>query len=350
MAVKVKWLDGDRVQVDPPKKPLKITGTRFAAIMGLNKWSTPFKTWCEITRTYKEPFEDTIYTIAGKKIEPKQAAYMRESYAMTNLITPEDVYGADHFKKTRGDFFPENQMLGGMWDYLLLNDNGTADTVLEMKTTKRSEDWAEDVPEYYAQQAALYAWLLGCDKVIMVCSFLADEDYADPDKYVPSAANTLTVSFRVSDRYPDMVDKVADAMNWWHEHVETGISPAYDEKADADILKVLRNNSLSPDEDIMEVLREAEGLKSELEAHKKAVSDKEKRLKVLSEKIREYASAKFRDGDDKVTLEGERVNWVLAKSTKTVVDTDAMVADGIFDRYSTTDVSYRLTTAKKEAK
>ena len=75
----ITWKEG-HIEVAPPKRPLKITGTRLAAIMGLNVWNSPFKAWCEITRTYKEPFTDTIYTIAGKTIEPKQAEYMKKSY------------------------------------------------------------------------------------------------------------------------------------------------------------------------------------------------------------------------------------------------------------------------------
>ena len=40
----IKWV-GNHIEVAPPKKPKKITGTRLAAIFGLNKWNTPFKTW-----------------------------------------------------------------------------------------------------------------------------------------------------------------------------------------------------------------------------------------------------------------------------------------------------------------
>lgn len=72
-----EWLESKQLKIIPPKRPKKVTGTRFAAIMGLNAWNTPFKTWCEITRTYEEPFEETIYTAAGKAIEPKQAEYMK---------------------------------------------------------------------------------------------------------------------------------------------------------------------------------------------------------------------------------------------------------------------------------
>ena len=229
----IKWLEGNRLQIAPPKRTKKITGTRFATILGLNPWSTAFEMWCAITKTFELPFEDTIYTIAGKTIEPKQAAYMKKSYGM-NLISPTDRYGADYFNKTWGDFFPENPHLGGMWDYLSTDEDGKVDAVLEMKTTKRIEDWKDDIPEYYALQAALYAWLLGVDQVYMVASFLEEKDYENPDGYVPSIKNTIVKDFKVSERYPDFADKVAQVEKWWAEHVDTGISPVFDEKKDAD--------------------------------------------------------------------------------------------------------------------
>lgn len=154
----IKWLEGNRIQIAPPKRTKKITGTRFATILGLNPWSTAFEMWCAITKTYEKPFEDTIYTVAGKTIEPKQARYMEQSYGM-DIVRPSDVWGEDYFNKTWGDFFPESKHLGGMWDYLMKGEDGkTIEAVLEMKTTKRAEDWQNDVPEYYALQAALYAY------------------------------------------------------------------------------------------------------------------------------------------------------------------------------------------------
>lgn len=241
----MKWLDSKQIQITPPKRTKKVTGTRFATILGLNPWSTPFEMWCAITKTYEKPFEDTIYTIAGKTIEPKQAEYMKKSYGM-DLITPTDRYGQDYFNKTWGDFFPENPHFGGMWDYLGVDENGTVDTVLEMKTTKRIEDWQNDAPEYYALQAALYAYLLGVDNVIMVASFLEEKDYEDPSKFVPNIKNTITVEFKVSERYPDFERMVAEVKSWWGEYVTGGISPVYDEKKDAEILAALRTHNLTP--------------------------------------------------------------------------------------------------------
>ena len=347
----MQWNENQTITITPPSRPKKITGTRFAAILGLNKWTTPFNAWCAITRTYEEPFEDTIYTIAGKTIEPKQAEFMRKSYFMTNLITPTDVYGPDYFQKTWGDFFKDTPIFGGMWDYLLVDKDGKPNTVLEMKTTKRSEDWLEDIPEYYALQAALYAYLLGVDKVIMVCSFLEDQDYDHPEDYACSAENTIVRPFKLSERYPGMKNTIQQVQQWWKEHVEGGVSPAYDEKADADILKVLRDNNLSPETDLAELVKEAEELKAYIDAVKSTITDSEKRFKTVSDLLKKASIERFRDGDKSVTISGKKFDWVTALSYRTGYDYDRMRQDGInVDAYKTQEPAYRFTPkARKEA-
>lgn len=342
----ITWLDGNRIQIEPPLKTKKITGTRFATILGLNPWSTPFEMWCAITKTYEKPFEDTIYTSAGKTIEPKQAEYMEKSYGM-DIIRPSDVWGEDYFNKTWGDFFAEKPRLGGMWDYLMIGEDNQIEAVLEMKTTKRLEDWQDDVPEYYALQAALYAYLLNVDDVIMVASFLEEKDYSEPESYKPNSTNTITVEFKVSERYPDFKDKVTEVENWWTNHVDTGVSPEYDEKKDAEILEVLRTNSLSPDTDVEALIKEAEALKSEIDTVTAGVSKQEKRLKKVNDLLKEHAQKQFRDGDKKVEIKGLKYCWTLAKtdSTKTVYNDEALKNDGVYDKYVSVQPTsgYRMT-------
>lgn len=337
----MNWIDS-HIEVTPPKKPLKITGTRFAAILGYNKWSTPFKCWCEITRTYKEPFVDTIYTAAGKVIEPKQAEYMKTSYAMYNLKTPEDIFGENYFKKTWGDFFSNVPIFGGMWDYRL-DDDGRPTAVLEMKTTKRSEDWADDIPEYYALQAALYAYLLNADDVIMVASFLDTKDYEHPEEFIPSASNTITVEFKVSERYPHFEQMIAEARQWWNDYVVTGISPDYDEKKDADILKALRTNEVT-DTNIDALIAEAEGLKAELETVYASVADKEKQLKAVTEQIKKTLVGAFRPNDIAVEHKGGQYIWSVSKTESTEIDKAAIEADGLLDKYSRKKETFRINT------
>lgn len=340
----MEWLEGNKIKVVPPKKPKKLTATRFATVLGLNPWSTPFEVWCEITKTYQKPFEETIYTAAGKTIEPKQANYMKKSYFMTNLVTPTDIFGEDYFNRTFGDFFKEEPIFGGMWDYLLYDDNGKPVTVLEMKTTKRAEDWQNDVPEYYALQASLYAYLLGIDDVIMVASFLSDKDYADPSQFVPSAKNTITVPFKVSERYPNFDKLVKKAEKWWKDHVETGVSPAFDEKKDAEILKELRTNTLNPESDIEALLAEGEELKAEIERLSAPIEPLEKRLKIVTNIIKQHALAQFRDGDKKVSLRGKHYEWNVSRTESTEIDKDGLKADGLLDKYTRAKVNYRITT------
>lgn len=357
MGKDIKWLEGNRIQITPPKKTKKITGTRFATILGLNPWSTAFEMWCAITKTYEVPFEDTIYTVAGKTIEPKQADYMKKSYGM-DLITPTDKYGEDYFNKTWGDFFPENPHLGGMWDYLGVDDEtGEVDTVLEMKTTKRIEDWQNDIPEYYALQAALYAYLLGVDNVIMVASFLEEKDYNDPKKYKPSIKNTITKEFKVSERYPDFADKVAAVEKWWADYVDKGISPEYDEKKDAEILKALRTTSVdTTSDDINSMIAEAEALKTEVDEFNKSIKDKTDRLDALNKAIKEFAIKQFKEGDKKVEVKGSAYTFSVSRSDpkpKTVYNDDAMKADGVYDKYVTTEQgepTYRLTVGAIKSK
>ena len=339
----MNWIDS-HVEVTPNKKPKKITATRFATILGLNPWSTAFEMWCEITKTYQKPFEDTIYTIAGKTIEPKQIEYMRSAYGMYNLKTPTDIYGADYFKKTWGDFFHDTPVLGGMWDSLLVDGNGKPEAVLEFKTTKRAEDWANDVPEYYALQAALYAYLLGVDDVIMVASFLEPSDYEHPEKFIPSASNTITVEFKVSERYPNFGWMVAQANAWWEEHVVTGISPDYDEKKDAEILKALRTNEITPDTNIDALIAEAEGLKAKLETVYASVADDEKRLKAVTDQIKKYLVGAFRPHDIAVERKGGRYIWSVSKTESSELDKAALEADGLLDKYSRKKETFRINT------
>lgn len=338
----MNWID-NHIEVTPPKRPKKITATRFATILGLNPWSTAFEMWCEITKTYAKPFEDTIYTIAGKTIEPKQIDYMRKAYGMYNLRTPTDVYGPDYFKKTFGDFFGDTPVVGGMWDSLLVDENGKPEAVIEFKTTKRAEDWADDVPEYYALQASLYAYLLGVDDVIMVASFLEPKDYERPEDFVPSASNTITVEFKVSERYPNFGWMVAQAQAWWQNHVVTGISPDYDEKKDAEILKALRTNDVT-DANIDALIAEAEGLKTKLEAVYASVAEDEKRLKAVTDQIKQSLTDAFTPHAIAVEHKGSKYVWSVSKTTSSKLDEDAMRADGVFHKYLKLKETFRMTT------
>lgn len=346
----IEFLDGNRIKVPVPKKPKKLTATRFATIMGLNAWSTPFSAFCEMTRTYEEPFEDSIYTIAGKVIEPKICDYLRERYFM-DIKSPTDVYGPDYFKKTWGDFFPDVQGLGGMWDFL------GGDFVVEVKTTKRVEDWRGvdgevEPPIYYKLQASLYAYLLGFDNVVMTCSFLQDKDYANPEAFVPTVDNTVVIEFKLSEAFPTFKESYIDpALKFWRDHVLTGISPEFDEKKDADILKELRKNvTEASDNDIAKLMAEADKLRVSVDKAEARIADKKKRIKEIEDQVKESMKSQFRDGDKKVEIASKKYTWTLSKSERNSLDSTKLKKElpDVFTKYSKKSEVYSLKTVAIE--
>lgn len=343
----MEFLKDNRIQVDPPKRPKKLTATRFASILGFNRWSTPFSAWCEMTRTYEEPFEDSIYTIAGKVIEPKICNYLRSRYFM-DIKSPTDVYGPDYFKKTWGDFFPDVEGLGGMWDFL------GDDFVVEVKTTKRVEDWrgsdgTVEPPIYYKLQACLYAYLLGFDNVVMTCSFLQDKDYEDPEAFVPTVDNTVVVEFSLSEEFPNFKEEFIDpAMRFWNDHVLTGISPEFDEKKDAEILKVLRKNVVETDKDLAKLMKEGDRLKAQIDKAEAKIADKKKRLKEIDDAVKKALIDQFRDGDKNVQATGVNYTWDVRRDVTKSFDRKKFDKDypEVYDSYLTEKPKYVLT--KKE--
>ena len=148
----------------------------------------------------------------------------------------------------------------------------------------------------------------------------------------------------MSERYPEFKKLVKKAEKWWKDYVETGISPAFDEKADAEILKELRTNTLNPESDIEALLREGEGLKAEIDRLSAPIEPLEKRLKVVTDIIKQHALAQFRDGDKKVSIRGEKYEWNVSRSETSEIDKDGLKADGLLAKYTRAKVSYRITT------
>ena len=353
----LKW-NGSTISVEPTKKPKKITGTHFPTIVGVNPFSTDFEVWCRCTRTYEIPFEGNKYTNAGQIIEPKVFDFLRKSMGFGDrVVTPEDVYGKDHFKKTWGDFYPTQPIFGGMWDALIYDDNGKPECVVEIKTVQvdgRSgsleQRWKDgEAPHYQALQASLYAYLLGIDKVLMVAVALEDKkgDYEHPEQVVPSYANENVYidEFKISERYPNFDMYIIKASAWWRDHVLTGISPEFDEKKDAEILKALRTNNVDV-QDLSLLFNRAETLKVEIEQVTSTITAKEKELKAILEEIKKLALPQFREGDTKVSMKGDKYEWVLSKTTSVEIDKGSLEADGLLEKYSKLKTNYRLTTSE----
>ena len=359
---KIQWHE-NYIQIEPISKNKKITGTHFPTVLGANPFSTPFEVWLRCTRTYEKPFEGNKYTNAGQVIEPKVFTFLRKSMGFGDrLLTPEDIYGKDHFKKTWGDFYQSKEIYGGMRDCLITDENDKVEYVVEIKTVQvdgRSGTldarWKDgQAPHYQALQASLYAYLLGVDKVLMVAVALKDSegDYEHPEQVVPSYANgnVYIDEFRVSERYPNFDMYIAKATQWWNDHVLTGISPEFDEKKDAELLTALRTNIIKEKEVVFnDMISKAEQLKSEIDAVQATLTDKNKELKNTLDEIKSYVATQFRDGDTKVSFKGNKYEFVLSKSESSELDIDQLIADfgeTFLGKYTKQKTKLRLTTSE----
>lgn len=368
----IRFIDGKN-QLNNPNigKTKKITGTRFASILGLNRWSTAFETWCDITKTRPKPFVKTIFTEAGKIIEPMQIQWLKDNY-LVNVLTPEDRYGFDPFKKTHGDFFnglkggtlaggnfddPYDEILGGMWDGLELDADGKPIAVIECKSTKRSEDWHEQnsAPQYYEYQAILYAYLLGVDKVTFVVTFLDEEDYQGANGFTESdqlkpyldkmkqnlkitSENTRTFSFLISEKYPNIDKAIQFARDWYNKYVIGKVSPPFDpsNKGDKEILRELTTETIDdPNEQISELAIECDKIDEKIKLLKalNGIDELEKRLKDTKNNLKQLAIEKFGDQDNYVEIKTSSSKYTVSKEIKTSIDVDKLKEDGLYEKY-----------------
>ncbi len=332
--VSITWLEDGAFQIKPPSKPKKITGTRFATILGLNPWASPFESYCQITRAYEEPFEDNIYTIAGKTIEPKVIDYFESLRPDLKIIRPTDVYGEDPFKATWGDFFKDKPIFGGMWDALAEDENGEG-MVIEIKTTKRSEDWLDGAPDYYKYQAALYAYLLGYKHYTLVVAFLNPEDYEHPEDWKPTPDNIYFVDYEVNEEFEALVNEVK---NWWDFHVVTGISPIPDEGKDEGVLRGLRTNTLELSDETSDLVARAAQLTKQLEEMKPVETE----LKEIEAKIKEMLIESM-GGDDKYsTVSDQGLTYTVTLSESKRLDSKKLKDAGLYEQFCTTSTTATL--------
>lgn len=326
------------VTIDKLGRTKKITGTRLASILGLNRWNTPFQTWCDITGVYKEPFVDSVYTIAGKAIEPKIIEYLKEKYADQGKVIDGEEYWGKDFAKRRFDYFPEEPTFGGMWDALLLSHTtGKPRAVIEIKTTKRAEDWVDEVPIYYLTQAMLYAKLVGVKNIIFPVAFLKDEHYADPECFVANDETVKIFSIRLDENAIN--NYMADALKWHKKHVVGLTSPSFDEKADKEALKFLRTNKVDVQED--DTLSSLVKIVDELKPQVQEVDAKVKALKKAEDAIKAYLLTQVEPGGDSAQIETDKftITLKLSRSEKEKFDLEGlkMKYPEVYEEFSFTE-------------
>ena len=295
---------------EQPKRFKYLTGTRLASCVGLNPYSTPFQIWCECTRLVTPPFEETIYIQAGRTIEKLQREYISKKFP--NIMSPEEYFG-NIFEQVRWNFFDSSDKpFAGCWDAVSTGINGKdINMVVEFKTANDARKWENNtIPTYYELQGALYAKLLGLDRVLFVASFPSKLDYAKPENFVPSEDNTIMIVKKLKDMVFEIngkifsLDEVLDlAKDFWHKYIETGISPEFDEKKDKEYLDIIRTSKPQNDNDLDNLCISAKLLEDEINdiIDKNELDKKQKELKTLKDGIKEKMMDMLSDGETKVS-------------------------------------------------
>lgn len=353
-----RFEDNSVVLTKVPRRIKKITATRLGAILGVNTWQTPFKTWCDMLNVYKEPFEDNKFTLAGKAIEPIIINYLRDEYEFgESLVDPEMYFGNTWNEvKRKYDFYPNEKIMGGMWDSAVIDEDGKIVTIIEIKTTSRPQDWVDGVPLYYLLQGLQYGFLEGADRVLIPVAFLDDDDYAHPAKFKVKegknfkvyAFDTLKTTFEVDGETINIEQAIDYAKEWYEAYIKTGHSPKWDTKADVEILTAL--NTMRPDLDenveIEDILSELDRLEHEI-----AVIREDTKLDGLEEELKNHTDSLKRLLQESLGEEGEKAEagkWTLTKGERNSVDSDKLKADGIYDTYTKKTITYTLRKAKND--
>ena len=343
--------DRKRIILDErPSRFKYITGTRLASILGLNEYSSPFQSWCECTKILTPPYEDTIYTMFGKINEPKQREYVAQKFP--NIVGPEEYFGG-LYETVKWNFFDEKfKPFAGLWDAVSTkNDGKTIAAVIEFKTASSPVKWCNnEVPISYGLQGALYAKLLGLDKVIFVVSFPERLDYAHPEKFKVTPENTKIIVkklsemyFNVNGEYLDIEGCMEKAEQIWNEYVITGISPEFDEELDKEYLSILRKNQPVYDTELSDLCNQAIEIAKSIDtlSTQSGIKELEKELKILEKAIKEGMLSENLDVVGK---------YKLKRATKQKFNEKLFAQENekLYNRYIEETISYTLSKDMKE--
>ena len=210
-------------------KPKKITGSRIAAIVGQNEYTSEFKVACDIAKLYTEP--PTPFTIAGDVMEPKIREYIRQhssEYIGDALGKGKlDVIDPVPKEECYYEHFPDAAPFGGMVDGWVDLDGKHA-AVLEIKTASDRNKWfgpdgEEIVPSNYILQTSLYCDLSRLNRIVFVVGFPEPQDYDAPEEWEPTEDNTIV---RIVDPVP-MEGYKKQALEWYDRYIRKGVTPPW---------------------------------------------------------------------------------------------------------------------------
>ena len=199
-------------------------------------------------------------------------------------------------------------------------------------------------------QGALYSYLKGLDRIVFVCTFPQEIDYAKPENYQVTDDNTILVVKKLSDilipingKYLNIEECMEYATKWWNEFVVQGISPEFDEKLDKEYLDIIRASKPCEDNELIDVCNEAIQLAKEIKELEVSSGLKAKQdlLKVLEASIKETMIEQQLN---------QRGKYKLSEKKKIKFDEKRLEKENpkVYNQYMIEEISYTLSKNLKE--
>lgn len=201
-------------------KQKKITGTRLATILGLNKFNSPFSAWAEMTGLYKPVIPDK-YLKVGQVLEKPIIKEIEDMYDFNIQTFDKNEIKFDNFK--------DNPIFGGLVDGIDYEKS----TLVEIKTTnvKNKKYWDRQIPTEYWYQAQLYCELAGLKEILFGICYVENQDYDNP--------NNIPIDERDIRIYPmvkaNIKEEMKSAERWYKKHIINYQSPKFDVRNQKDM-------------------------------------------------------------------------------------------------------------------
>lgn len=206
-------------------KQKKITGTRLATILGLNKFNSPFSAWAEMTGLYKPVIPDK-YLKVGQVLERPIIKEIEDMYGFKIKTFDKNEIRFDNFK--------DNPIFGGMVDGI----DEDKKILIEIKTTniKNKRYWNKQIPIEYWYQAQLYCELSNLKEILFGVCYVEDKDYENPE--------SIQIDNKDIRIYPvckaNIKEEMKRAENWYKNHILNYTSPKFNINS-ANDMDIVRN-------------------------------------------------------------------------------------------------------------
>lgn len=223
MKIQINKNNIDIFEVNSELKQKKITGTRLATILGLNKFNSPFSAWAEMIGLYKPIIPDK-YLKVGQVLEKPIIKEIEDMYDFNIKTFNKNEIKFDNFK--------DNPIFGGLVDGIDYEKS----TLVEIKTTnvKNKRYWDRQIPTEYWYQAQLYCELANLKEILFGVCYVENQDYDNPDN-IPIDERDIRI-------YPiakaNIKEEMKAAEQWYKKHILNYKSPKFNknDKKDMEIL------------------------------------------------------------------------------------------------------------------